>query len=382
MPNTWSDIHQSTYKESDWIDKPSLFALDAVKYFPSNGTVLELGAGQGQDSRYFAEQGYAVISTDSAGSALELSKQKLPAKLKDKVTFQHVDLFEELPFDNEKFDVVYAHLSLHYFDHEHTTRIFAEIKRILKPGGVFAFFANSINDPEYKTGKQLGDDFFQIGDMTKRYFSITSARNYGQWFDINLLDDLGETYKDTAKGIHNLIRFIGSKPMTEQTHTTAIACTGAIIERDNNGILEVLLQTRWNYGDAKYRGSLEFPVGRLDIPYENIYDTLAREIKEECGLTLRSVRGDSQTKVVKPRGDDAAFGFQPFCCTQQLANGKPWISFVFVCEVEPGEPKVQLSEAKDPHWVSIDTLRNMVTSSPEKFFTLELPALQYYLQKR
>jgi len=30
-------------------------------------------------------------------------------------------------------------------------------------------------------------------------------------FEIILLDNYGETYKDSAKGIHNLIRFVGRK---------------------------------------------------------------------------------------------------------------------------------------------------------------------------
>ncbi len=210
MSNVWQDIHQN-YKQQDWIDKPSVFAEQALLYFPKSGKLLELGAGQAQDGCYFAEQGFSVISTDLEDSALELAKQKIADKGVS-VEIQKVDLREELPFDNESFDVVYAHLSLHYFDHETTTRLIGEIQRVLKPSGVLAFLANSVNDPEHKQGEEIEPDYFQIDKTAKCYFSESTTRKYTQWFDANLLDGLGETYKDAAKGVHNLVRFVGTKP--------------------------------------------------------------------------------------------------------------------------------------------------------------------------
>jgi SAM-dependent methyltransferase len=380
----WKDLHQKFYKDADWIDKPSLFALDAIKYFPKSGRILELGAGQGQDTRFFAEHGYTVVSTDIEESALELSRSKLPAKLKSKVAIQKLDLRGgNFPFDNVSFDVVYAHLSLHYFDVETTYKILDQITRVLKPGGTFAFFVNSTNDPEYGNGKHIEPDFFQIDNVTKRYFSVASTRKFiADFFEICLLDNFGETYKDAAKGVHDLIRFIGTKPkgLVEKLD---VPCVGAILERDNNGIKEVYVQTRWKPGgDPKYSGTLEFPIGKLDEIYENVFETLAHEIKSEADLTLKAVRGDSRTKIVSPQKDDAAFGFRPFCCVQQLKNGKPWIGCIFICEVEPGtKPKAQFSEAKDAKWMPVDDFRKIYEKSPEKIFTLQLPAWEYYFQQ-
>lgn len=45
MSAVWRDLHKN-YKEQDWIDKPSIFAEQALPYFPKGGIVLELGAGQ------------------------------------------------------------------------------------------------------------------------------------------------------------------------------------------------------------------------------------------------------------------------------------------------------------------------------------------------
>ena len=375
----WSDLH-SNYSKQDWINKPSIFAETAITYFPSNGTVLDLGAGLGQDSRFFAEHGYDVMSTDLQQDTLHESEAKFPDALRKHLSFKKVDLREELPFEDASFDVVYAHLSIHYFTQETTRRLIGEIQRVLKPGGVFAFLVNTVDDPEYGTGERLEPDYFQIGQAAKRYFNVDTTRAMMQWYDTILLDNHGETYKDADKGIHNLIRYIGVKRL-KQEFKMAIPFCGAIIERQNNGETELLMQTRWKpHADPVYSGTLEFPAGVLDKPFEDVYKTVAREIKEESGLTLKAFKNDARNDVTTSLGK--TIGFRPYCCTQQIEGAKPWIGFIFICEVEPGqEPQAQLSEAKDAVWMKASDVASLVASSPEKFFGLELPALKYYFEE-
>ncbi|MEK7152399.1 MAG: class I SAM-dependent methyltransferase [Patescibacteria group bacterium] len=206
----WSDLHKS-YGNQDWIDKPSLFAEDASNFFPHHGELLELGAGLGQDSRFFAEAGYNVIATDIEPTILKLDQKNIADDFRERIQFQQMDLRQPFPIEDKSFDIVYAHLSLHYFDTETTKRVFAEIERVLKPGGILAFLVNSTDDPEYGTGTLLEPDFYQIEKATKRYFSIDTVNELVEKFDIKLLDNHGETYKDRKKGVHNLIRFIGKK---------------------------------------------------------------------------------------------------------------------------------------------------------------------------
>jgi len=164
------------------------------------------------------------------------------------------------------------------------------------------------------------------------------------------------------------------------TNEIAIPYVGGIIERTNKeGQVELLLQTRWKPDrDPIYSGTLEFPAGVLDIQYENVYKTLEREIKEETGLNLLKIVNDDKTEIYSPKGDDASFAFKPFCCTQQIKSGKPWIGFIFLCEVENSEPKPQKKEVKDIRWVNISELRQIFENNPEKLFTLEIAAWEYY----
>ena len=203
---TWSNLHK-VYGKQDWINKPSLFADTARQYFPKTGKLLDLGAGVGQDSIYFSTLGYDVTATD-------LDITKLKSNVADKnatLTLGQVDLRGPMAFTDGEFDIVYAHLSLHYFDQQTTESIFSEIYRVLKPGGILAFFTNSTNDPEYNTGKEIEPDYFEIDGVPKRYLSVESARAFAHNFKVLLADNNGETFKDAAVGVHNLIRFIGEK---------------------------------------------------------------------------------------------------------------------------------------------------------------------------
>ena len=162
----------------------------------------------GQDGIYFSEKGYDVTATDLF---IETVNKTIREKSAQHIKTTVVDLRNPFTFANESYDIVFAHLSLHYFDQETTRRIFDDIYRVLKPGGVLAFLMNSTSDPEYATGTRIEDDYYQIEGVAKRFFSVESLKPYLAKFNITLLDAQGETYKDKAIGVHNLIRVIATK---------------------------------------------------------------------------------------------------------------------------------------------------------------------------
>jgi 8-oxo-dGTP pyrophosphatase MutT (NUDIX family) len=154
----------------------------------------------------------------------------------------------------------------------------------------------------------------------------------------------------------------------------------AIIERINpEGEIEILLQSRMNSNDSVYYGTLEIPAGHIN-KWENVYDTLAREVLEETGLQIIEVLGDEQTKVVSGNGQDAAFAFKPFMCQQYLrGQGWSWIGFAFRCHVADGEIKAQPGETAKHQWIKLAQLQKMIEEDKSKFFTLQLPVLQSLL---
>lgn len=155
----------------------------------------------------------------------------------------------------------------------------------------------------------------------------------------------------------------------------------AILQKKDVDGLKIFLQTRWKpHLDTPYSGMFEIPAGGIEA-YEDVYDALKREVKEECGLDVVKIISDYKSLIEEPVVGDKSFAFKPFICQQVLStrNGLPWIGFVFLCEVE-GQIKMQELEAKDPIWVSLIELEKIIKTQPDKIFPLQLPALKYYLE--
>jgi SAM-dependent methyltransferase len=216
MSNAFWKGLSDRYAKQDWAKTPSIFAQQIHKYFPNmSPELLELGCGQGQDGLWFAENidKIGVLATDIEPSALdnaraEAKQRSIPPEVID---FEKLDLTEPFRYEDETFDIVYSHLALHYFDEVTTKNIFSEIHRVLDDGGILAFLVNSVNDPEYHTGTKIEDDYFETEGTKKRYFSAETAHEFAKDFEVILCDENGETYKDQAKGVHNLVRFVGRK---------------------------------------------------------------------------------------------------------------------------------------------------------------------------
>lgn len=209
MESYWNKQHQ-IYSKTDWINQPSLFAEWCLQFLPPHGSLLDLGGGQGQDAKFFSEKGYQVTLVDYEESALKKAKEKM-LHTTTTVNIQHLDLSKRLPFMDGQFDVVYAHLSLHYFDSQTTYEIFNDIYRVMKTGGIFAFLVNSQSDPEFQSGIPIEHGFVDVDTVQKRFFDIGMAMQFTHQFQTIIVDAQGETYKDRAIGNHNLIRYVGKK---------------------------------------------------------------------------------------------------------------------------------------------------------------------------
>jgi len=160
-----------------------------------------------------------------------------------------------------------------------------------------------------------------------------------------------------------------------------IPTVSAIIERRRGGVTEVLVQTRWKpHGDPTYSGTLEIPAGAIER-YEDVYHALKREVFEETGLRVATIRPEIKTRRFSPKRD-ASFAFVPFCCNQQIKGGKPWIGFVFVCEVKEGKLKPQKDEVKDVLWMKRSDLKKIFKKNPKRIFTFQLGVLEHYFNRR
>lgn len=111
-------------------------------------TILDIGFGDGLNSEYMINKGYEVTGTDISPLAVKMMHEKFP--LMNWITH---DTVKKFPL-NKQFDLIYARLSLHYFQKNQLKNILSNIKNLLKPSGLFYFSVKISQDIE-NTGKIL-----------------------------------------------------------------------------------------------------------------------------------------------------------------------------------------------------------------------------------
>jgi ubiquinone/menaquinone biosynthesis C-methylase UbiE len=100
----------------------------------ANGAVLDVACGPGVLSAAIAGLARELVAFDLTAAMLEKAAQRCAAAGRRNVSF-HEGNATDLPFADAAFDAVVTRLSVHHFDRP--ARVFAEIFRVLRPGGVF-----------------------------------------------------------------------------------------------------------------------------------------------------------------------------------------------------------------------------------------------------
>ncbi len=142
-----------TYSNAqDYFGKePSVLAARVLPVLRENGvrTVLELGCGQGRDTSFFAGNRFEVTALDYSESGIcQLRKCAKDAGFR--ATLKVHDAREPLPFPDASFDAVYSHMFFTMeFTEEEVTRMLAECRRVLRPGGINIFSVRNDHDPHY-----------------------------------------------------------------------------------------------------------------------------------------------------------------------------------------------------------------------------------------
>ena len=118
--------------------------------------LLEIGAGTGQDSAAFQQEGFAVVAADLSPVMVEHCRAKdIEAHVMD---FLHLD------FPVDSFDAVFAMNCLLHVPNHDLPAILAAVRAILRPGGLF--FVGVYGGNESAEGPIDGDEH-----VPPRFFS-------------------------------------------------------------------------------------------------------------------------------------------------------------------------------------------------------------------
>jgi SAM-dependent methyltransferase len=118
-------------------------------------SVIELGIGCGRDARFFASRRLRV-------HGVELSLQGCRHARSKGLDLEEGDALDYLRArPSAAVDAVYSNLFLNMeFTREEHQALFAEVWRVLRPGGLHLFSVRSVSDPWYGRGRPLGPDTF------------------------------------------------------------------------------------------------------------------------------------------------------------------------------------------------------------------------------
>ena len=168
-------MSEADYWKNRWSNRPfepaNNFAERAYKLIKTRNlkTLLDLGCADGRDSIYFSNKGLQVTAVDFSESGINKLKSQ-----NARINCLILDI-RNIKFQGNSFDVIYAHLSLHYFDDETTSKIFDSLYKILKKDGLFLVKCKSTDDPLFGQGEKVGEDMYNKGHVrhffTKEYMT-------------------------------------------------------------------------------------------------------------------------------------------------------------------------------------------------------------------
>jgi ADP-ribose pyrophosphatase len=122
---------------------------------------------------------------------------------------------------------------------------------------------------------------------------------------------------------------------------------------------------------------LELPGGRVE-EYESLVAALAREVREETGLTVTHIEGARGR--IETRGRDSRVEcLQPFAAYQTLEGPVDSMGVYFRCWAE-GELLLVGHDAFGAQWVPVEQVAAWMEADPVRFCWVDRAGLQFYLR--
>lgn len=156
--------------------------------------VLELGAGHGRDSLYFARQGFEVVASDFSDIAVaQICRAAQALRVATRVAAIVHDMRDNLPQASGSVDAVYAHMALCMaLSTREIHAAVADVRRVLRPGGKFIYTVRHTGDAHYGTGCEHGDDIFESGGFAVHFFSRELVESLATGWNLDDVHDFDE----------------------------------------------------------------------------------------------------------------------------------------------------------------------------------------------
>jgi SAM-dependent methyltransferase len=201
-PESFAQIERHRYSEQPWMHET--FGYDRF----AGQRLLEIGVGLGTDHLQFARGGARMTGIDLTPRCIELTRRRFDQE--GLASDLHGMDAERLGFDDGLFDAAYSFGVLHHVPS--TERAFAEVRRVLQPGGVF------------------------IGALYNRWSVFMAGvvyerARYGEWRHESLWERLSRIeYSSPGESPGPLVRLFGAREL-KRTLSNAGFCEVKVEQR-------------------------------------------------------------------------------------------------------------------------------------------------------
>ncbi|MGE5652714.1 MAG: NUDIX hydrolase [Bacillota bacterium] len=159
----------------------------------------------------------------------------------------------------------------------------------------------------------------------------------------------------------------------------SIPGVGGIIERRVDGVDHILVQDRFKEDAPLEQGLIEIPAGKVR-QYENVFECLRREIKEETGLEIVEILGEQDSEVTVLNGYRVV-NYTPFNSSQNTDGYYPIMVQTFICRAQ-GDLLIDSNETKNLRWISLTELSSLLNEQESSFYPMHVITLRKYLKMK
>ena len=179
---------QSQHWEKNFSNKPEMFGFEpsfsakkALETFKKNNitNIIELGAGLGRDTIFFAQNGIYVHAIDYSLSATNIIKKRSKENNLDAlIKVENYDIRKRLNCLNENFQACYSHmLFCMALTNQDLKDLNQEIFRVLKKDGFNIYTVRNHTDGDFKKGTHRGEDMYEMNGFIVHYFSENKIKS-------------------------------------------------------------------------------------------------------------------------------------------------------------------------------------------------------------
>lgn len=156
----WNEKYRTS--PESWIEPdaflPWAFRQFIQPEFPNGGRALDFAGGAGRHALWLAQQGWDVTLIDISETGVELARQKA-GPLAPHIHCV-VDDLTQFRASQTQFDVV---MGFYYLDR----RIFPEIVRVLRPGGLLLYKTYTLEQLKLASGPKDASRLLEAGELSR-----------------------------------------------------------------------------------------------------------------------------------------------------------------------------------------------------------------------